>query len=86
MNTELLEQAKQKIPSVPVLINTILKRVKQLVSGQRPMVKIVNPNEDKIDLVLREIVEGKLAVEMSIEEEEIPTQIEKEDKDIIQST
>lgn len=85
MNTELLEQAKQKIPSTPILINAISKRVKQLISGQRPMVKPLHPDEDKIDIVLREIVDGKLAVEMSAEEEEIPTQMEKEDKDIILS-
>ena len=85
MNIELLEQAKEKIPSIPVLINAISKRVKQLIAGQRPLVKPLSPDEDKVDIVLREIVEGKLAVEMTAEEE-IPAPPKKEeDKDILLS-
>jgi DNA-directed RNA polymerase subunit K/omega len=86
LNIELLEQAREKIPSIPVLINAISKRVRQLIAGQRPLVKPLSPDEDKVDIVLREIVEGKLAVEMTAEEEEIPAPPKKEeDKDILLS-
>jgi len=73
MNVELLEQAKTRVPSVPVLVNMVSKRVRQLIAGFRPMVKPNSPNEDKLDLALREIAEGKLIAEIdfgaSIEKE-----------------
>ncbi len=64
MNTELLEQAKAKVPSTPVLVNMISKRVRQLIAGMRPYVKPSSPNEDKLDIALREIAEGKIIAEM----------------------
>ena len=64
MNVELLEQAKKRIPSVPVLINMVSKRVRQLNAGFRPYVKPLSSNEDKLDIVLREIAEGKLIAEI----------------------
>ncbi len=64
MNVELLELAKSRIPSIPVLINTVSKRVKQLNAGLRPYVKPLGPNEEKLDIALREIAEGKLIAEM----------------------
>lgn len=64
MNTELLEQAKARVPSTPVLVNMISKRVRQLIAGMRPYVKPATPNEDKLDIALREIAEGKIIAEM----------------------
>ena len=64
MNTELLDKARERIPSVPVLINMISKRVKQLNGGQRPYVKPQSPGEDKLDIALREIAEGKIIAEI----------------------
>ena len=64
MNTQLLEAAKARIGSVPVLINMVSKRVKQLNSGFRPYVKPTGPDEDRLDLALREIAEGKIIAEM----------------------
>jgi DNA-directed RNA polymerase subunit omega len=64
MEVELLEKAKQRVASVPVLINMVSKRVRQLNSGLRPYVKPASPNEDKMDTALREIAEGKLIAEM----------------------
>lgn len=64
MNQELLDQAKARVPCVPVLINMVSKRVKQLISGFRPYVKPLSPNEEKVDIALREIAEGKLIAEM----------------------
>ena len=66
MNTELLEQARVRVPSVPVLINMVSKRVKQLNAGFRPYVK-PEGNEEKVDVALREIAEGKLIAEISFD-------------------
>ncbi|MDA3798587.1 MAG: DNA-directed RNA polymerase subunit omega [Kiritimatiellae bacterium] len=64
MNIELLEKAKEKIPSNPVLVNMISKRVRQLNNGFSPYVKPLGANEDKLDIALREICEGCLIAEM----------------------
>ena len=64
MKLELLEQAKAKIGSVPILVNMVSKRVKQLNVGMRPYVMPESQEEDKIDIALREIAEGKLAYEI----------------------
>lgn len=64
MNTELLDQAKARVPSTPVLVNMISKRVRQLIAGMRPYVKPSSPNEDKLDIALREIAEGKIIAEI----------------------
>lgn len=74
MNIELLEQAKSRIPNVPVLINMVSKRVRQLNSGFRPYIKPLHPNEDKLDIALREIGEGKLIAEMEFSGGETPSQ------------
>jgi DNA-directed RNA polymerase subunit omega len=64
LNIELLEAARERVQSTPVLVNMVSKRVRQLNSGMRPMVKPESRNEEKVDLVLREIVEGKLTAEI----------------------
>jgi DNA-directed RNA polymerase subunit omega len=64
LNIELLEQAKARIPSTPVLVNMVSKRVRQLIAGMRPYVKPASINEDKLDIALREIAEGKIIAEM----------------------
>lgn len=60
MNVELLNKAKTRVQSIPVLINMVSKRVRQLNAGFRLYIKPNSPNEEKIDIALREIVEGKL--------------------------
>ena len=64
MNLELLNAAKLRVPNVSVLINMVSKRVKQLIFGDRPLVKPAHPDEDIEDIVLREIAEGKLVAEI----------------------
>jgi len=63
MNVELLEQAKARVPSVPVLVNMVSQRFRQLNEGMRPLVKPLSQEEDRLDIVLREIAEGKLQAE-----------------------
>ncbi len=60
MNVELLEQAKMRVPGIPVLVNMVSMRFKQLNEGMRPLVKPLSHDEDRLDIVLREIAEGKL--------------------------
>ncbi len=63
MNIELITQAKERIPNVPVLVNMVSKRVRQLNAGHRPLVK-PKVGEERTDVALREIVEGKLIAEL----------------------
>jgi DNA-directed RNA polymerase subunit omega len=64
MNTQLLQDARVRVPSIPVLVNMVSKRVRQLNTGFRPYVKPSSPDEEKVDIALREIAEGKLMAEM----------------------
>ena len=63
MNIELLEQARARVPSVPVLVNMVSLRFRELNSGMRPLVIPLSSEEDRLDIVLREIAEGKLQSE-----------------------
>jgi len=64
LNKKLLDEAKARVPSIPVLVNMISKRVKQLNAGFRPYVKPESPDEERVDTAMREIAEGKLIAEM----------------------
>jgi len=64
MNTDFLEQAKARQPNIPLLINMISRRVRQLNSGQRPMVKPDYPTQPHVDLALREVALGLLEAEI----------------------
>ena len=50
--------------SVPLLVNMVSRRVRQLNAGMRPYLKPNSPNEEKVDIALREIIEGKLTAEI----------------------
>ena len=80
MNAELLKRAHEKIPSVPVLVNLISKRERELINGAKPL---VNPTTlltdedraknrtaldiDKCDVALAEVAEGKLIAEIDFD-------------------
>lgn len=64
MNRSYLEMARERIPHLPMLINVVSRRVRQLVSGQRSLVKPDSPFMEKMDIALKEIAEGKLTAEM----------------------
>jgi len=67
MNFDYLSKAEEKIGSIPTLVNLVSYRTRQLIRGERPMVKPDHPEQDFHDIVLKEIVEGKLTVEMGVE-------------------
>ena len=80
MNAELLKKAHEKIPSVPVLVNLVSKRERELINGAKPL---VNPNTlltdedraknrtgldvDKADIALAEVAQGKLIAEIDFD-------------------
>ncbi len=59
MNSQILEEASKVITDIPVLINIISKRVRQLNAGSRPMVE-VQPRMGLADIALAEVAAGKL--------------------------
>ena len=67
MNAENLEKARAKINNVPVLVNMISRRVKQLVGGAKPLLQPLSPAEDKEDIAIREIAEGLLTAEVDFD-------------------
>jgi DNA-directed RNA polymerase subunit K/omega len=67
MNTELLKKAHEKIKSTPVLVNLISKRERELILGAKPLVRPMSIDEDKCDIALREVAEGKLIAEIDFD-------------------
>lgn len=72
MNTTYLDKARARVSDVPLLINMVSRRVKQLgLADQRPMVKPDSPTMDRMDLALKEIAEGKITAEMLFTPEDL---------------
>ncbi|MBQ9693376.1 MAG: DNA-directed RNA polymerase subunit omega [Kiritimatiellae bacterium] len=71
MNLEVLEKARLRVPSIPVLVNLVSQRTKQLNRGEHPFVEPLSKFEDKADIALREIAEGLViaSVDMQAVEE-----------------
>ena len=65
MNISYLDQAKERVNNVPLLINMVSRRVRQLVAGQRPLIKPDSPSQPPMDIALKEIAEGKLTAEIN---------------------
>jgi DNA-directed RNA polymerase subunit omega len=78
LNPELLQKARQKVPSVPLLINVISRRVRQLNAGMRPYLKPETPNEERVDIALREVAADKLTVEIGFFEPVGPSSVPRE--------
>ena len=62
MKSELVEQAALIVKDPPILINMVSKRVRQLNSGQSPLVER-RPGMREADVALLEIIHGKIKVE-----------------------
>jgi DNA-directed RNA polymerase subunit omega len=65
MSPNYLDKAKEVISNVPLLINVVSRRVRQLNQGMRPLVKPDNPQMSHMDIALKEIAEGKLSAEIT---------------------
>ena len=67
MNAELLKKAHEKIPSVPVLVNLISKRERELINGAKPLIRPESLDVDKCDIALQEVAEGRLVAEIDFD-------------------
>ena len=63
MNSELVEEASQKIESIPLLINMVSKRVRQLNMGRPPLIRLTG-SLSASDIALQEIIEGKISASL----------------------
>ena len=66
MNTELLEQARHRVPNTSVLVNMVSKRTRQLIAGERPLIKVDSQQFELEDIALQEIVAGKIMAEIDL--------------------
>ena len=62
MNAELLGQAAEKVGNPNILVNLVSRRVRQLIAGNRPLIKDT-ANMGAADIALNEIVFDKLGWE-----------------------
>ena len=69
MMSSLVEEASKTIPSVPLLVNVVSKRVRQLSAGHKPMIDVVT-RMGLADIALSEIIAGKLGYEMKKKDED----------------
>ena len=46
MNAMYLEKARERMPNIPLLVNVVSKRARQLNAGHRPLVKPDKPDMD----------------------------------------
>ena len=69
MMIHLVEEAAKKIPSVPLLVNVISKRVRQLSAGHKPMIEMLT-RMGLADIALSEVIAGKLGYELKKKDEE----------------
>jgi len=67
MDAKLLKAAQEKIHSVPVLVNLISKRERELINGAKPLVKPASLSVDPCDIALREVAEGKLIAQIDFD-------------------
>ena len=68
MRIELVEKASEVITDIPLLINMVSKRVRQLNNGRSPLIPIVE-RLGAADIALTEIIEGKIVIDESEGEE-----------------
>ncbi|MBO7683716.1 MAG: DNA-directed RNA polymerase subunit omega [Kiritimatiellae bacterium] len=67
MDANLLKAAHEKVPSVPVLVNLISKRERELINGAKPLVRPASLDVDKCDIALQEVAEGRLIAEIDFD-------------------
>ena len=70
MSPELVDKAQDVVGNANTLINVVSRRVRQLNSGNSPML-VVPATMGAADIALTEIIEGKLAWEMPVSEKDL---------------
>jgi len=61
MRSDLVEKASHVVPDIPLLINMVSQRVRQLNAGRPQLVRPVT-RAGKADIALMEIIEGKIVL------------------------
>lgn len=69
MRDEYIKEAKKVITDPNILINVVSRRVKQLKTGQKPLVESLERLTPE-DIALREVIEGKITYELYEPEEQ----------------
>ncbi len=59
MKSDLVEQASKVVSDIPLLINLVSKRVRQLNQGRPPLIQVTG-RMGQADIALTEIIEGKV--------------------------
>ena len=67
MKSQLVEQASKVITDIPLLINVVSKRVRQLNQGRPPLIQ-VQGRMGQADIALQEIIEGKVVPKLDDED------------------
>ena len=67
MDAALLKATHEKIPSVPVLVNLVSKRERELINGAKPLIRPSSLDVDKCDIALQEVAEGELIAEIDFD-------------------
>ena len=67
MDAKLLKAAHEKVHSVPMLVNLVSKRVRELINGAKPLIRPASLDVDKCDIALQEVAEGKLIAEIDFD-------------------
>ena len=73
MDFELIDKAHEKVPNVPLLVNMVSLRVREINNDVRRPLLVPKEGEDTVDTVLREIIEGKLTAEVDYDQLEART-------------
>ena len=68
MRVQLVDKATEVIPDIPMLINMVSKRVRQLNNGRSPLITVVE-RMGNADIALTEIIEGKIVIDEEAGEE-----------------
>ena len=72
MKSQLVEQASKVITDIPLLINVVSKRVRQLNQGRPPLIQ-VQGRMGQADITLQEIIEGKVVPKMDDDDGQEPS-------------
>ena len=67
MNAQLLKAASEVVHNQQILVNIVSRRVRQLTLGHRPLVEFA-PGMGHADIALTEIATGKLAFELTADD------------------
>ena len=69
MKADLIEKANRVVGNVPILVNLVSRRVRQLNQGRAPLINTAayGPRLGQGDIALIEIIEGKIRAEFADE-------------------